>query len=200
MVNDGRRFRQKEGKGLILGAALRRYRQGQRIEIASLASELGISRASAYRWFGDNDRLLADVLVDRVQDNFHARLLENADKTGRQRVLDVVAGFLRHAAGSERFDVLLQREPQRVLKVVASSSHRVQGVTVQLVEQLLDEEQSAGFLDLAVPAGTLAYAVVRLMEGYLYADVMAGEKRDVDTAVRLVGLLIPSAKVGIPTT
>jgi AcrR family transcriptional regulator len=199
MASDGRRLRQKEGMALMRSGALRRYRQGQRIEIASLASELGVSRASAYRWFGDNDRLLAEVLVGRVQDNFHARLLENADKSGRKRVLGVVEGFLRHAASSERFDVLLRREPRRVLKVVASSFHHVQRSTVQLVEQLLEEEQAAGCLDLPVSTGTLAYAVVRLMEAYLYSDVMAGEKRDLDTAVRLVGLLIPGTKIGTGT-
>lgn len=196
-MSDGRRLRQKEGMALIRNAALRRYRLGQRIEIAALASELGVSRASAYRWFGDNDRLLAEVLVGRVQDNFQARLLENADKSGRARVLGVVDGFLRYAASSERFEALLRREPQRVLKVVASSSHPVQLATVRLVEQLLEEERAAGRLELPSDAGTLAYAVVRLMEAYLYADVMAGEKRDLDTAVRLVGLLIPDRKFGI---
>jgi hypothetical protein len=42
--------------------ARERYLRGQRIELTALAAEHGVSRATAYRWFGDNDRLLAEAV------------------------------------------------------------------------------------------------------------------------------------------
>jgi AcrR family transcriptional regulator len=166
--------------------------RGQRIELTALAAEHNISRATAYRWFGDNDRVLAEVLGERTRDNFLDRIREHADKSGRDRVLAVVDGVLHHAANSERLEDLLRRDPNRVLKIVASSAHDIQRMEVQLLETLLDEEHAAGHLRLAVPAHTLAYGIIKLMEAYLYADVMAGEQRDIDTAVRIVALLMPA--------
>jgi AcrR family transcriptional regulator len=191
MASDPRERRREDGKARILDAARERYVRGQRIELATLAAEQGISRASAYRWLGDNDRLMAEVLGERVRENFAGRVRENAGKSGRARVLSVVDGFLRHAAGSERLEAMLRREPNRVLKILASSAHGVQQMVVRLFEDLLNEEQSAGHLELAVPAHTLAYGIVRLLEAYLYADVVAGEERDIESAVQIIGLLMP---------
>ncbi|HZZ47850.1 MAG TPA: QsdR family transcriptional regulator [Pseudonocardia sp.] len=191
MVSDPRERRREDGKARILDAARERYVRGHRIELATLAAEQGISRASAYRWLGDNDRLLAEVLGERVRENFDARVREHTGKSGRDRVLSVVDGFLRHAAGSERLEALLRREPNRVLKILASSAHGVQQMVVRLFEDLLSEEQGAGHVELPVPAHTLAYGIVRLLEAYLYADVVAGEERDIESAVQIIGLLMP---------
>jgi hypothetical protein len=107
------------------------------------------------------------------------------------RVLAVVEGILRHAASSERLEALLRRDPNRALKILASSAYDIQRMEAQLLETLLNDEHAARHLQLAVPAHTLAYGIIKLMEAYLYADVMAGEQRDIDTAVRIDALLIP---------
>jgi AcrR family transcriptional regulator len=186
------RERQREdSRARIVAGAQDRYLCGQRVELTTLAAEHGVSRATAYRWFGDNERLLAEVLGERVRDNFLARILEHADKSGPARVLAVVEGVLRYSARSKPLEALLWREPNRVLKILASSAHDIQGMEVQLLETLLTDEHAAGHLQLPVPARTLAYGIIRLMEAYLYADVMAGEPRDIDNAVRMVALLMP---------
>lgn len=37
------------------------FRAGQRLDMVSLAADLGVGRATLYRWTGDRERLLADV-------------------------------------------------------------------------------------------------------------------------------------------
>jgi AcrR family transcriptional regulator len=189
MVEDGRRARQNEGKVLILDGAKRRYSRGERIEITTLAAECGISRSAAYRWFGDNENLLAEVLAEWIREHFNGPLLESADKSGRERVLVVLHGFLRDVAESDSLTALLTHEPRRALKVLVSSTHHVQRTTIELVGDLLAEE---GTHDLAggVPLRERAYAVVRLLEAFLYIDAAAGQERDVDAAVRLIALII----------
>jgi AcrR family transcriptional regulator len=186
----------EEGRACILQAARQRYRCGQRIELTQLAAEQGIGRATAYRWFGDNDRLLAEILAERIRENFAVLLRENAGKVGRDKVLSVVEGFLRYAARSERLESLLRSDQRRILKILATSSHGVQQMVVELFEHLLGDEQAAGHIFVGVPNHTLAYGIVRLIEAYLYTDGLTGETRDIDTAVQLIGLLVPAESSG----
>jgi AcrR family transcriptional regulator len=181
----------EEGRARIVQAARERYLRGQRIELTQLAAEHGIGRATAYRWLGDNDRLLAEILAERIRENFDAILRANAGRTGREKVLSVVDGFLRQAIRSERLDSLLRNDQRRVLKILATSAYGVQQMVVELFEDLIGEEQAAGRIDLTVANRTLAYGIVRLIEAYLYTDVLTGERRDIDTAMQLIGLLVP---------
>ena len=200
-TGDLRERQREDSKARILAGARDRYMRGQRIELTALAAEYGVGRATAYRWFGDNERVLAEVLGERTRKNFLDRFREHTDKSGRDRVLAVVEGILRHAANSERLDALLHREPHRVLKILASSAYDIQRSEIQLLETLLTDEHAAGHLPLAAPAHTLAYGIIKLMEAYLYADVAAGEPRDIDSAVRIVALLMaeePAARNSRP--
>ena len=47
----------------MLDAALYRYLRGRRVDVQSLAAELGLGRTTIYRWFGSRDRLIGEVLV-----------------------------------------------------------------------------------------------------------------------------------------
>ena len=46
--------------------ARRYFMHAQRIELQKLARELGISRATAYRWAGSADQLVGEVLVEKA--------------------------------------------------------------------------------------------------------------------------------------
>jgi len=183
-------IREEEGRVLLVNAAKQRYGECRRIELASLASELGVGRASAYRWFGDNDRLLAAVLIERTAENFRLELEKNADKTGRARVQAVIDAIFRHEAQSKRFAMLLARDPKRAMKVIGSDFFPVRNATTQLIEKLLTEEQASGHLVLTSPSSIIAAAIVRILEGYLYANAVAGEELNIDTAMRCVAAVI----------
>jgi hypothetical protein len=49
---------------------------------------------------------------------------------------------------------------------------------------------ASGALRLPVDAHTMAYALVRICESFLYADVIAGEKPDLDKAVEILTLML----------
>ena len=173
-------------------AAINCYLNNEKIEISALATELGISRASAYRWLGDNDRVLCEVLMIRTRLNFEDRRSENLHLIGRARVLGVLDGFMRHAAESEHLMTALMADPPRVLRIVASSAFPMQRMVVGFIQGLLIEEEAAGRIELPVDARTLAYGICRLMEGFLYADVVAGESIDMDRATTVLELLVPN--------
>lgn len=191
MTAGGGPVRREEGRSLMLDAAMRRYQLGQRIEIASLSAELSIGRASAYRWFGDNDQLLAEVLIVRIQENFRKLLLENANRSGHGRVIAVIEGCLNSVATSEKFGAVLKREPKRALKVVASEIYPVRDATVRLIEELLADERSALRLQPSRACYLIASTIVRLLESYLYSYVILGEEPNIRMAMERVAIIVP---------
>ena len=47
----------------VLDAGLYRYLRGQRVDVQAIASELGLGRATIYRWFGSREKLLGEVII-----------------------------------------------------------------------------------------------------------------------------------------
>jgi hypothetical protein len=81
-------------------------------------------------------------------------------------------------------------DPEKAMRIVASKFGPVQETTIRLWEEVLMEEIERGNLRLSVDPHAMAYAIVRISESFLYADLIAGEEPAVDKAVEIVKLLI----------
>ncbi|MGV0036450.1 MAG: QsdR family transcriptional regulator [Candidatus Azotimanducaceae bacterium WSBS_2022_MAG_OTU7] len=166
------------------------FLHARRIELQKLARELGISRATAYRWAGSADQLVGDVLACLTRETF-ARLVEvSRDKTGSERVLYVLNEGMRSAhqfPGLRRF---LRRNPETGLKVVASKDGPVQAATIDSIRDLLMQETEAGHITLPVDPAVMAFALTRMIESFLYADVISGVEPDLDNASKTLKLML----------
>jgi AcrR family transcriptional regulator len=190
---DGQRARRRdEGRIKLIEAARQRYREGAPIDLATLATEQGISRATAYRWIGGNDQLLAAVLRARARELWASYVAEHAEGTGADRVVAVISDFLHHVDESKRFRVILEADPARAMSIVASGAHPNQQVVIGLVQDLIQEEVDRGHLSIGWEPHTLAYAIVRIFEAFLYGDIVAGEHQDLDRAVEIIDILVRS--------
>ena len=169
--------------------ARERFVKGERLEIQTLAEELGISRATAYRWAVNAEQLAGQVLVSLFRENFdHA--VRRARGWGAARVVDAMAVGMRAITRSKAYRAFLERDPPRALRIVASKEGPVQRQTIALHQALLEEEVAAGRLELPVDAHTMAYALVRIAESFLYADLIAGEEPDLDKAAEILKLML----------
>ena len=85
---------------------------------------------------------------------------------------------------------LLDDEPALAIRVLTDPRGQVQSGIVAFIEELLRRDiEEFGLVTLIEP-DALAYALVRLGESFLYADVLAARKPDVETANRLQRALI----------
>jgi AcrR family transcriptional regulator len=176
----------------LLALARRRFLACQHISIEELAAELGVSRATAYRWVGNAEQLAGLVVAGIVDDTF-ARTLREGRGQGEERIVDVTARGLRYVATSEPYRAFLARDPQKALRIVASKEGPVQVRTIAHHEALLREEIERGNLTLPVDPHTMAYALVRIAESFLYADIIAGEEIDLDKAMEIIKLMLRGA-------
>jgi AcrR family transcriptional regulator len=169
--------------------ARRRFLASERLSLEELAAELGISRATAYRWAGNAELLAAEVIAEIVEETFH-RTLREARGRGAERIVDATARGMRYIATSAPYRAFIAGDPQKALRIVASKEAPVQSRTIALNQRLIEEEMQSGALQLPVDAHTMAYALVRIAESFLYADIIAGEKPDLDKAVEILRLML----------
>jgi AcrR family transcriptional regulator len=173
----------------LLSLARRRFLRGERFGVEELAAELGVSRATAYRWAGNAEQLAGTMIASLAEDTFRRALREVRGRAAA-RVVAVVARGMRYVATSEAYRAFVERDPQKALRLVASKDGPVQQRTIALHEELLQEEVRRGALQLPVDAHTMAYALVRVVESFLYADAIAGERPDLEKAVAILKLML----------
>lgn len=173
----------------LLALAKKRFMLGERLDINTLAEELGISRATAYRWAGNVDELSDRVIASLAADTFH-RSFRAARGEGVDRIIDGTRRGLRDMSRGPYRVWLSSEDPEKALRTVASRFGHAQGTTMRLFEQLLTEEVRAGRLNLPVEPHTMAYAIVRISESFLYADLIAGEEPDIEACVEIIKLLL----------
>jgi AcrR family transcriptional regulator len=183
---------QREGRMVTLAA--RWIREGRRLDMQGLADELGVSRVTLFRHAGSREELLSKALWRLTQ-----RTLEAASarwEAERPPAELHTPGTARHinaivsqAAGLRR---LLDDEPALAMRVLTDPRGRVQGGVVAFVERLLRRDITEFGLVTVIEPDALAYALVRLGESFIYADVLAARKPDVATADRLQQALLDS--------
>jgi hypothetical protein len=98
----------------------------------------------------------------------------------------------RFAAAVDRADFLrefFRREPERALRILTTRAGTIQSRLVASIETLLKEEVSQGNLHSPLPVRDLAYLIVRIVESFLYAELITGEEPDIAMAELAVGAL-----------
>ena len=175
-----------------MAAAARRIQDGKRLDMQSLADELGISRVTLFRRVGSREALMSKALwmltqctLETAAAQWEAERPEGELHTpGTGRYINAIV------AQSKGLRRLLEDEPALAIRVLTDPRGQVQAGVVAFIEELLRRDiEEFGLITLIEP-DALAYALVRLGESFLYADVLAARKPDVDTANRLQRALI----------
>lgn len=158
-------------------AARDRFLAGQRVDVTIIARDLGLGRATIYRWFGSRERLLADVVATELE-ALVARARKEVGARGAAGLLEVCDRVNRRIAESPALRRFVEQERASALRLLTSSDGGVQARSVACVAELITAEAAAGEYDPPADPHTLAYAVVRLAEAFLYNDAAVGIRGD----------------------
>ncbi len=172
----------------LLALGRRRFLKGQRLDMQAMAGELGVSRTTVYRWAGNHDQLLGEVLSGLTVATFQAAET-GVRQHGRARVLAVYTRYVTMTAGSPAVATALRRDPHQFFRVVTRDGP-VNRAATALTEEMLRREIERGTLAVASDVGALASAIVRITETGLYADMLAGVEPDIGRLRDIVALLL----------
>ena len=173
----------------VLATARARFWRGDRIDVRAIATELGLGRATLYRWFGSREALIGEVLIGEAE-QLVAAARKQARGKGADRLLNTFDIINRGLAGAPPLRRFVEQEPEAAARVITSSTGIVQPRFVAMIAGLIEEERAAGRFASPIDPELLAYAIVRLGEAFMYSDAAAGMRGDVDRLRDVEALLL----------
>ena len=173
----------------LFALARARYLAGEPLEMGQLADDLGVSRATVYRWGGNKEQLLGEVMWSFAARTID-RALREAPGRGVPYLLGVFERVLESVDRSEPVRRLLRSEPELALRVLTSGHSVVQPRTIRALRAAFQREADRGAFRPPMDPDSLCYAAVRVGEAFLYSDTITGSPRDLHRAVEVLALLL----------
>ncbi|MFN2616677.1 MAG: QsdR family transcriptional regulator [Thermoleophilaceae bacterium] len=172
-------------------AAREIYMRGERIDMQALALQLGVSRGTLYRWTGSRERLLVDVvwsfadeLFDWVQTKIQGR--------GAAVLAKRTDAYMHVLATSPALHAFLKQDQELAFRILTRRGVGVQERAVARLQADIEREEAKGEYTPPLKPYTLAYAILRVIEGFIYNDTIAGEEPDLKSAGKVVRALLGS--------
>jgi AcrR family transcriptional regulator len=163
----------------LLAEATRRFLHGERVDLQDVAHRLGLARMTVYRWFGSRDGLMGEVLAQLGEGLVDAAAGRSREQ-GRRGLLELFGRVNRDVASSEALRSYMQREGLGALRVLTASNGVVHPRMVASIERVIRAEVAGDAAVGDIDPGTLAFAIVRLAESFLYNDASSDIRGDVD--------------------
>lgn len=181
---------------IVFTAAVDAYLAGRRLDMVALARVVGCSRATLYRHAGNREGLLDQVIWWLTR----RALVEAIDSTQALSGVDRIAGVVGQVMTAVQADLalhaFLDAEPETALRILTGPRSAVQQGVSSVLQGLIDLEVERGEFATTLETAELAYAIVRITEGFLYADIIADHRRDVAAATTLVAALLRGLDLG----
>jgi AcrR family transcriptional regulator len=143
-------------------------REGRRIDMVALAADLGVARATLYRWTGDRERLLADAVWAEANAIADGVLVANRRKKGLSRIQAVCVDFLTYFAANDGVNAFFQHERGSGLELLTRVDGGFRPRLVAWVQALIDGEVAAGTYRAPADSALLADGVITIGERFLH--------------------------------
>ena len=163
----------------VLGAATRRYLRGERVDVQSIAAELGVGRTTIYRWFGTREELIGELLP-LVTKPLLDQARADARGQGAAKLVDTFDRFNRSLVAAPALRQFVEREREAAVRIITSGAGNVQRRNVEMITEVIEAEVRAGTYEPPVEPATLGYAVVRLAEAFIFNESATGMGDSVD--------------------
>jgi AcrR family transcriptional regulator len=174
-------------------AARRKFMRGERLDMQELAAELGVGRATLYRWVGGREQLLGEVLWSFTEATFE-RLKAEADRlhagNGADWLLYIYEQFGVYTVGFQALRTWIDSEPELAMRVMTSKHAQQQQRVIGAYEELLQEAIDRHGLTIKLELHTLAYVLVRIGESFLWTDLITGEEPNLHAAWEVARTLL----------
>lgn len=157
-------------------AARATFIAGRRIDMGGLAATLGVDRTSLFRWVGNRDALLSEVLWSLAIPTLVQAEHATAGLRGAERVAELLTAFVADLNRADYFRGFLRREPARALRLLTTTESEIQRRYVATADWLVRRELGDDPLGGVIDVPSLAYLLVRVSESFTYADLIAGDE------------------------
>ncbi len=154
---------------------------GRRVDMGTLAKELGVGRATLYRWFDSREALMEQVLLGRAEAYVQAAR-RSSHGSGDERLMEIVRAMIEASRTARPVRLFIEREPTLALRILAGERGRLHRFIVEQAVRDLTETRG-GPLPEALQARL--DATLQLITALLWVAVAIGDDPPVE---RIEGL------------
>jgi len=168
------------------------FLRGRRLDMVELARDLGVSRATLYRWVGSREQLLGEILWSLGELGLQeAEAAADADgATGVERIVRVYRHFLELTAAHAPTRRFIANEPEIALRILTSNQGVQHQRLIDYLRRQLEAAAAAGQLTLRLDAADMAYVMNRVGESFIWREFITGEEPDTAKAAIVARLLL----------
>lgn len=167
--------------------------KGRKLDMAALAAQLGIGRATLYRWTGDRERLIRDVLAHFLKDTFQwlDRIVAQRKLAGAERIAVEIEEMMRLLTQSKAVRGLLRNEPDVALRILTGRGPgSLQEKSMARLLRIVELECASGGYRPRIDSRLLAKTVIHLVNSYVYGNTIAGMDVDLKEAGKVIRSLL----------
>ena len=190
----GRRPDPRPTPGAAFDLARAWVRSGRRLDMAALAAALGISRNTLYRWTGDRDRLLADVVWADLDALLDHALTATAGSSGEERLRAAGGRFLDLIVEQSAVRALLANEGAAGLRLLTAPRGPIRPRLLERLTATIAAEVDAGAYRCPAPPPILADGLLSLGERFLHHGGDPDLNPDPASAKLIMALLLREAR------
>jgi AcrR family transcriptional regulator len=165
-------------------------RAGRRLDMAALAAALGVSRNTLYRWTGDRERLLGDVVWADLALIADAAAASTTAPPGFARLEAATHGFLDLVSDQSAVRALLANEGAAGLRLLTAPRGPIRPRLVARLAAEIEADVAAGAYAAPAPPPVLADGIVSLGERFLHHGGDPELNPDPASAKIIVSLLL----------
>lgn len=171
-----------------------RWLKGQRISLCELAKELGVSRGKLYRWVGNKDLLLDEIIWSLAGPAFE-RIAEATSGVGVDHIVEVHRRFMTAVLSFEPLQQFVEQDPTYALRILTRDAIGSRDRLIKLAADHIQGEVDKGHLDLSAPADKIAEVLIRTNESIIFSDIISGRSPAIEQACAVSRALLVTGRV-----
>jgi hypothetical protein len=149
----------------------------QRLNLGAMAEELGVSRATLFRWIGNKDLLLSEIIWSVYKPTV-MKAREHCSGRGVEYVVNVFRCVNQAIFDSQPFRHFLRSDGQYALSILSSKTCSFHSRMVELNTQLLELQVAAGDIQPTMNIDSLSYFMIRIGESCTLSEMIIGQEPD----------------------
>ena len=161
--------------------AIEIFMKGERIDMGTLAARLGVGRTTLYRWVGDRERLIGEVLAILTERTWDLVIGERR-RPGIEGGLETIRRFMEVTAAHPPLRTFAQTEPGPALRVLLAA----EGPVAEALRRGSTRAMLAAIDEPVDPEPELTEVLVQLGTALEWGPIVAGEEPAIDRAVGLM--------------
>jgi len=178
----------------VFKLARRQWMAGKRINIGELAKEVGVSRGTVYRWVGNKDLLVHEILWSLAKPTLEKAILETPGK-GLEHIVGVRRKFMTQMLNFPPMRRFISDDPKYALRIQTKDPRSAHYRYIKATAEHISEQETKGYITLPASALEIAEMMVYTNVSLIYSDIIRGRKPSIEQACAIDRMLLTSGEI-----